>query len=123
MSQKARVQAAIRQHQKKLDAEFNVRVRAGVKEALEASVLPHYNKSKAHYDAVVKGRKGIFTDAEYNLILHCTHADSRKSMSEERLNQAFQLLQKKKLVLVAEKENPTEARDVPLTFAEMMARR
>jgi hypothetical protein len=117
---KEKLALAIKQHVKELDIQFESRVLAEIKRRLEATVLPHYKETERHYEAVIKHRKGVFTMEEYNLILHCTHTDSRKSLSNERMDQALHLMQNNKLVLVAEKENPTRTVNIPSTYDELM---
>jgi hypothetical protein len=121
VSAQQRLEAAIRQHKRKLDLEFEQRVRDECKKALEATILPSYNKTYAQYQDLIKARKGIMDKAAYRKILSCLHTDSRKSVTDEKLNDAFHLFSQLELRLVDEKQNPTPTMQMPRTYEEMMA--
>jgi hypothetical protein len=56
----------------------------------------------------------------YRKTLSCLHTDSRKSVSDGKLNEAFHAFSKLQL---DEKQYPTSTMQIPRTYAEMMARR
>lgn len=56
--------------------------------------------SKKHYDKLINNHKPVFSETDFTSILRCLHADSRHSLSDERLNFAFTLLNSKKQVLI-----------------------
>src|ERR1700752_1363324 len=55
---------------------------------------------------VLKCRTGVMTKAEYDSLLLCLHPDSRKSVSDERLDSAFRLLSDLRYVLCNDKQMP-----------------
>jgi hypothetical protein len=63
--------------------------------------------------------------AAYRLIWSCLHDDSRKSVSPEKLNKAFNIWTEVKLKVLNEEENPTptfrDMPDIPGTPAEWRA--
>ena len=87
-SAQRRLDAAIRSHKQNLDAEFSQRVEEEVSRRTREFVLPHF---LALYEKAVETRKGIMDRAAYRLIWSCLHDDSRKSVSSEKLNKAFNI--------------------------------
>ncbi len=100
---------AIRQQKRELEAEFDKRVQDGVRDAIDVTVLPHYNETYATYRDVIATRRGIMDRASYRKIISCLHPDSRKSLSDEKLSEAFQLFGKVEKCLLDEKESPTSS--------------
>jgi transposase-like protein len=121
LSAQQKLGAAIRQHQRKLDHEFEARVLAGIQERLEATVLPHYKKTEAQYRVIIKSRKGVMDRATYKKILSCLHPDRVDPSLARRYEEAFNLFTKLEAVLLKEKESPTPSVKMPTTYAEMMA--
>lgn len=115
--------AAMRQHQRKLDQEFELRVQTEIQKRLDEMILPRYNETKARYEKVVGSRKGIMDKKTYKLILSSLHPDSRKSVSDERLNEAFRQFSELEILFIDEKQNPTLTAPMPNTLQEMMANR
>lgn len=116
-----KLDAAISQHQRKLDQEFEARVLAGIQERLKSTVLPHYKKTEAQYRAIIKSRKGVMDRATYKKILSCLHPDRVDRSLARRYEEAFNLFTKLEAVLLNEKESPTPSLKMPTTYAEMMA--
>lgn len=104
-----KVGVAIRQHQKKLDREFELRVQAEVKQrnqkafpVLDKIQKEAYANEKLYREFMQKAKK-IMTITEYTLVCSLLHPDSRISASEERLRRAFQMFEPKKFALTGEK--------------------
>jgi uncharacterized membrane protein YgaE (UPF0421/DUF939 family) len=85
MSARQKLEAAIRQQKRNLQAEFDQAVQTEVARAIEATVLPQYNKEMADARQVIS-RKGMTLCQEYLLITSCLRPD--QSASKERLNEA-----------------------------------
>ena len=119
-SAQQRLDAAIRQHNQNLDAEFSQRVEEEVSRRTREFVLPHF---LALYEKAVEARKGIMDRAAYRLIWSCLHDDSRKSVSSEKLNKAFNIWTEAKAKVLGEEENPTSKFmvDIRSTAAEWLA--
>lgn len=117
-SAREKLDAALRQHKKKLDAEHDSRVQAGIKEALADTIMPHYYKKLEEYDQVVKARKGVLNNEEFRLILSCLHPDALPD--PVRNARAFNCFKSHELVLRGEKENPTSSFIMPRTYEELM---
>lgn len=104
-----RLAAAIRQHQKKLDREFELRVQAATKERTD-KLFPMLQKledearlNERIYREFMQKQKKIMTVAEYTLVCSLLHPDSRISASDERLRRAFQMFEPKIFALTGEK--------------------
>ena len=119
-SAQQRLDAAIRKHKQNLDAEFSQRVEEEVARRTREFVLPHF---LALYEKAVEARKGIMDRAAYRLIWSCLHDDSRKSVSSEKLNKAFNIWTEAKAKVLGEDENPTPKFmvDIRRTAAEWLA--
>ena len=98
MSAQQKLEAAIRQEKRRLASEFEQRVRSEIKKRI------------------------VFKLAEFKTIISSLHPDSRKSISNEKLEQAFKLMNGKRLKLVSEEEDPTPKIDpFAKTYAEWEA--
>jgi hypothetical protein len=107
-SAQQRLDAAIRQHKQNLDAEFSHQVEEEVTRRMREFVLPHFLALyEEAVEEAVKTRKGIMDRAAYRLIWSCLHDDSRKSVSSEKLNKAFNIWTEVKAKVLDEGENPT----------------
>lgn len=104
-----KVGVAIRQHQKKLDREFELKVQAEVKQRNQKAfpVLDKIQKeayvNEKLYREFMQKQKKIMTVVEFTLVCSLLHPDSRISASEERLRRAFQMFEPKKFALTGEK--------------------
>jgi DNA-binding protein YbaB len=116
-----KLQRAIKQAVRKHEAEYEMRVQEGIKQAINETVLPHYNKKMDEFDEVIKSRKGVLTSDEFRLILSCLHPD--QSSSPERLREAFNLFKSHELSLRGEKEMPTSSFVMPRNHADLMKMR
>lgn len=123
ISAQQKLTSAIRQHQRALDAEFDKRLQQRLHEVLADTVLPAYNKSYAEYQDVIQARKGVMDKATFNRIRRCLHPDSRNSVSDEKLREAFNLFGRLELRLLDESQHPTATFDMPRTYEELMARK
>jgi hypothetical protein len=112
-----KLQTAIRQHQHKLDLQFEQRVQQEYQDRLN-EFLPDYHKKLADADAVVKARSGVMSRRIYRKIWACLHPD--EGASKELLAEAFKIFAKLEPVLVKEEEMPTPKTIFPRTYAEMM---
>lgn len=118
-SAQEKLHRAIKQAVRKLEADFERRVQEGIKQAIEETVLPHYNKKMDQYDEVIKARKGVVTSDEYRLILSCLHPDRVADAGlKELFSRAFNAFKSHELALRGEKEMPTQDTAMPRNYAE-----
>jgi transposase len=121
LSAQQKLEAAIRQHKRKLDAELAEQRAQLVTEfdRIKIDWLRTFNERQAEYDAVILARKGVMTRKTFDAIRRCLHPDSRQSVSDERLAEAFRLFGKLELKLLPESDFPTR-RFKPLNPADLL---
>ena len=123
-SEQSKLDAAIRQEKRRLQAEFEQAVQDELKRALNEMVLPQYNKRLTEYQQVIKARKGIMSRATYRMILSWLHPDRIADPGQkEAITKAFHAFTNLELVLCNEKEMPTDPASIPRTAEEWMQRR
>ena len=89
LSAQQKLDAAIRQHQRKLDLSFQQRVLDEVKKRIDEIVLPHWKKQIDQAQELYKHRRGAMDKATFNKIRRGLHPDSRNSISDKVLGEAF----------------------------------
>jgi hypothetical protein len=119
-----KLEAAIRQHKLALDLQFEQRVRAEIKTAMDERVLPAVNARYHEYTKGINLHHGYITRDKYVAMLRCLHPDSRGSVSDRKLAEASGILADLERVLVKKSERqPLSDTDLPRTYADLMARR
>jgi hypothetical protein len=106
---KEKYDIALKRALKRLQSEFEERVRQRSQENDEKFWKPYYNEKLAHYEAVVANRDGLFTKVQYNLIQACLHPDHVATLGEEwtrRHNEAFRLFRAAEIKLLDNRELP-----------------
>jgi len=122
LSAQKKVELAVRQQAQQIAAEYQRRFADEIKQHLEDTVMPHYREMEKRYHDLSESRtKGIMDRKTFRLIWSCLHTDSRKSVSDEKLNEAFHLFSRMETKLMSEKDDPTPKFKMPTTFEEMMA--
>jgi hypothetical protein len=119
-SAKQKLDATIKTHKRKLDAEFEMRVQSEIQRRVRELVMPSFQEQKDDAALVIRTRKGIFKEPEYNAILRCLHPDLNPTT--EQKNEAFRLWHSHKVVLVADKDHPRQYNSLP-TVDELMERK
>jgi hypothetical protein len=122
MTAQEKLDTAIRQHKQKLDAEFEIKVRAEVNERL-VLVSDRLRREQKEAERITKSRKGIMDRETYKLILACLHPDRiNQFVTDTRLRQiyadAWNAVRALEKLLLNEKESPTEFVGIPSTVAE-----
>jgi hypothetical protein len=118
MTAREKISCAIRQHQRELDAQFEVRVQTEIQRRVRELVMPTFREQEEDAALIIKSRKGVFSQAEYNAVLRCLHPDLNPST--EQKNEAFRLWHARKLTLLSDKDDPRQYRALP-TIEEFMA--
>jgi hypothetical protein len=114
-------QRELDRHVEKLDAEVKSRVQAQID--TEANIFHNVMRNRLdRADRVLSGRKGIFSRADYDVIRSCLHPDSRTSVSDQKLANAFRLFNEADILLIKETETPT-ASSPPLPALDEIRRR
>jgi hypothetical protein len=113
-----KLEMAIRQHKHKLDLAFEIRVRDEVKKRIDEIVLPHWKEKIEHAEKLYSRRKGLMDKATFNKIRRGLHPDSRNSISDKMLGEAFDAFMALEKFLLDEKESPTDFSGLPKSWAE-----
>jgi hypothetical protein len=126
---KEKLAAAVKQHKKKLDLEYDTKVRDGIRKHIEEYVLPNYGDKLKKADTIIAARDAAgryfpFTGKEYKQVLSALHPDSANSMSAEKRAEIFNLFKSKEAKL----RNPLEEGEklsgtLPKNVIELMAMR
>jgi hypothetical protein len=99
-SAQQRFESAVRQHQRRLDSEFERRVQREVNLRVHRLAYPRLVEIVGDAHQVLRaGRQGIFTRDQYNKVLRCVHPDLTPTIEEK--NEAFRMLHEKKLLLLS----------------------
>ena len=124
-SSQEKLDIVLRRERKRLEEEFEERARLQAQKILTELSLPFYNEKLKFYEAVVAGRSGVFTKAEFDQITKCLHSDHVMSLGPKTVQQhdaAFILFRKAEIKLVNEDESPLMG-ERPWTLAELDRRR
>lgn len=118
MSAQEKLAAALRQRTRTLEAEFERRVREEIKHRIDDLVLPHWKKQIAEAQTLYAKRKAMMDKDTFNVIRRALHPDSRNSISDKKLEEAFNAFMKLEKYLLNEKDSPTVFGDLPDSAAE-----
>lgn len=118
LSAQEKLASATRQHARKLDAAFERRVSDDLRRRLDEIILPHWKQQIEEAKRIYERRKGIMDKATFNRIRRALHPDSRNSISDKVLSDAFDTFMGLEKFLLDEKDSPTDFADVPNTLAE-----
>ena len=118
MSMQAKLDAAVRQHKRRLDLEFEVRVRDEIKKRMDEIVLPHWKEKIDKANDLYRHRRGAMDKATFNKIRRALHPDSRASISDQVLAEAFDTFMSLEKFLLDENDSPTHIGDLPRTWDE-----
>lgn len=112
-SAKARLDAVINLERKRVQGDFIKVLHQEVSkhiERLKREQLPKWREEEKktqmmaeNYRKLINNHQTLFTVNEFMAILRCLHTDSRNTVSDERLNTAFNLLNSKKFQLTGQK--------------------
>jgi len=118
LSAQEKLDAAIRQHKRKLDLDFSKTVTEEVRKRIDEIVLPSWKKQIAEAQAIFNRRRGIMSKSDFKLIWSALHPDSRKSISDKKLGEAFDTFSSLEKFLLDEKDSATSLAGVPDSLAE-----
>jgi hypothetical protein len=118
MTAQQKLATVIRQHKNQLDIEFEQRVRDEVKRRIDEIVLPHWKEKIDKAQELYARRKGSMDKETFNMIRRALHPDSRQSISDKKLGEAFDAFMALEKYLLNEKDSPTEFPDLPKTWAD-----
>ena len=121
-----KLEVAIAAHKKRLEREFEDRVRQEAMKWIDEVRIPLYEKKLAEIERMLSWpRNAVMTAPEYRKVMICLHPDSLHSRTEEQLAEAFRIFThyKPKMVLLNDEERQRTLSDLPRTREEMLARK
>jgi hypothetical protein len=118
MSAQQKLEAWQRQYKRKLDLEFRTCVLDEVKKRIDEMILPHWKEKIARAEELYKHRRGAMDKATFNKIRRALHPDSRNSISDKMLGEAFDTFMSLEKFLLDEKDSPTDLSGLPNTWDE-----
>lgn len=121
MTAQQKFDAAMRQEKRRLESEFDERVRVAVLKRIDEYWLPKHKQMLAQAKAIIGKHKGFIPRAMFIKILACCESSQRKSLTDAWLNEAFIAFKALERVLVSAKEMPAETPYVPNTWDEFVA--
>jgi hypothetical protein len=113
-----KLDAAIRQYEAKLAESFAAAVDEKVRKKIDEIILPHWKEKIATADKLFKHRRGAMSKETFNTIRRALHPDSRASISDQKLGEAFDTFMSLEKFLLDEKDSPTDLSGLPETLAE-----
>jgi hypothetical protein len=123
LTSQQKLDAAVRQHQRKLDAAFEGRVQEEINQRLDHIILPVWRKKIADAKKIYDVRRSITDKETFNVILKCLHTDTRKHIGDDIVNDAFSRFLALEKYLLNEKDSPTKFTGLPTTAAEWEQRK
>lgn len=108
---------ACKQYERRKDLQFESRVLDEVRRRIDDMVLPHWKKLINQAKDLYKHRRGAMDKATFNKIRRALHPDSRDSISEKVLAEAFDTFMRLEKFLLNETDSPTEIGPLPDNLA------
>lgn len=118
MTAQEKLDAAIRHHQRKLDSAFEDRVREESRKRYEELGLPFWKQKIEQAQKLYNKRSALMDKETFNTIRRALHPDSRNSISDKKLAEAFDKFMALEKYLLNEKDSPTHIADLPDDLAE-----
>jgi ParB-like chromosome segregation protein Spo0J len=125
MTAQQKIAAALRQQQHRLEIEYEQKRREGIERFLNEIGLPAAIErlGKLLRDIEYARRNGVMTRHQFMKIIRCLHTDTRESIDEDDLNEAFNIFQRLRPMLLSEADDPTSASALPTSVVDFLARR
>ena len=118
MTAQQRLEVMERRIQREQDLKFEQRVRDEVKRRIDEIVLPHWKEQIEQSKELYRRRRALMTKDKFNKIRRALHPDSRLSISDKILAEAFDTFMALEKYLLDEEDSPTPFHGVPKTLAE-----
>lgn len=113
-----KLDTAIRQHKRRLMDEWGRAVDERVTQRINEIMLPYWKQKIEEAQELYARRQGLMDKDTFNAIRRALHPDSRNSISDKKLGEAFDAFMALEKFLLAEKDSPTELPDLPKTWAD-----
>jgi hypothetical protein len=113
-----KLEIAARQHKAKLDANFRTTVLEEVRKRIDEIVLPHWKEQIEQSKELFSRRRKLMDKKTFDTIRRALHPDSRNSISDKKLGEAFDAFMGLEKYLLDEKDSPTDFPDLPRSWQE-----
>lgn len=117
LTQQKRADIYIRKSEAQLRASFQKAVNDEVKHRLDEIILPDWKKKIGEAKNIYNRRLKFMSKEVFNTIRRALHPDSRHSISDKKLAEAFDAFMALEKFLLDEKDSPTEFGNLPDTLA------
>ena len=117
-SAQEKLDAAIRAYKRKVDSEIYQRVLDEAKKRIDEIILPSWKQKIDEAHKLYRHRRGAMDKETFNKIRRALHPDSRHSISDKVLAEAFDTFMSLEKFLLDEKDSPTHIGDLPRTWDE-----
>lgn len=107
-----------RQEQARLAAQFKQQVLDEVRRRIDEIILPHWKEQIDQAKELYKHRRGAMDKPTFNKIRRALHPDSRNSISDKVLAEAFDTFMSLEKFLLDENDSPTDIGPLPDSLAE-----
>jgi hypothetical protein len=118
MTAQQKLETVERQYKAKLDADFYRAVENEIRKRIDEIILPHWKQQIDQAHQLFSRRKALMDKETFNTIRRALHPDSRQSISDKKLGEAFDAFMALEKFLLNEKDSPTEFPDLPRTWQE-----
>jgi hypothetical protein len=118
LSAQEKFDAAVGRYQKMLDQKFERRVLDEIKKRIDEMILPHWKTLIEQSKKLYEHRRGAMDKQTFNKIRRALHPDSRNSISDSVLADAFDTFMQLEKFLLNEKESPTDFSGLPNSLDE-----
>jgi hypothetical protein len=121
MTAQQKLDAAKRQQEHALNLQFETRVRDEAKRRIDEIILPHWKEKLDKAQQLYAHRRGAMDKATFDKIRRALHPDSRNSISDRKLAEAFDTFMSLEKFLLDEKDSPTDLSGLPGSWDEWEA--
>lgn len=105
-----RVEQALKAERRKLDKEFDIKVREAADQFVERHILPVYGKRIELAETIIRSHKGVMSKSQYRRMLSCLHPDSTQDEEhKKKLAAVFDLVKSLEALLIEPKTAEFEA--------------
>jgi len=105
-----KVEQALKVERRKLDKEFDVKVREAADAFVNQNILPVYGKRIELAEQIIAAHKGVMTKAQYRKVLSVLHPDSTQDEEhKKKLAAVFDMFKSLEAVLIEPKTAEIEA--------------
>lgn len=118
LTDQKKLDVVVSAYQKRLDLSFRQQVLDEVRRRIDEIILPHWKQQIEQAKELYKHRRGAMDKPTFNKIRRALHPDSRHSISDKVLAEAFDTFMSLEKYLLDEEASPTDFSGLPASLAE-----